>query len=61
MRVSPRLDHVAVAVTFHIVGRRYDLDINATDVCANVLDATEIGNILVPRDQNPGMMCIASP
>ena len=41
---SERMGHVAA-------GRRYDLDITATDVCENVSDATEIGNILVPRDQ----------
>jgi hypothetical protein len=39
-------------------GRRYDLGIEATDACANVSDATEIGNIHVPHDQSPAMACI---
>ncbi|MEJ8568057.1 M23 family metallopeptidase [Elongatibacter sediminis] len=41
-------------------GRRYDLDITATDVCANTSLATEMGNIHVPHDENPQLMCIDS-
>jgi len=41
-------------------GRRYDLDIEATDVCGNVSVATEIGNIHVPRDMSAGLQCIDS-
>jgi hypothetical protein len=41
-------------------GRRYSLDIEATDACDNVSAATEIGNIHVPHDQNPAMQCIDS-
>ena len=43
-----------------IEGRRYSLDAEATDFCGNVSAATEIGNIHVPRDQNPAMECIGS-
>jgi hypothetical protein len=42
-------------------GRRYDLDIEATDSCANVSVSTEIGNIYVPHDENPMLVCIAPP
>jgi hypothetical protein len=41
-------------------GRRYSLDIEATDVCGNVSVATEFGNIHVPHDQNPAMECVDS-
>ena len=42
-------------------GRRYTLDAVATDQCGNVSPATTIGNIYVPRDQNPALMCVAAP
>ena len=42
-------------------GRRYGLDIGATDACGNVSVPTGIGNIHVPRDLNPAMTCIAPP
>ncbi|HKQ60602.1 MAG TPA: peptidoglycan DD-metalloendopeptidase family protein [Candidatus Polarisedimenticolaceae bacterium] len=40
-------------------GRRYALDIEATDACGNVSTATTMGNIYVPHDQNPGQVCVA--
>lgn len=48
---SERQGHVAA-------GRRYDLDVEAMDVCGNVSDATEIGNIHVPQDESEQLMCI---
>lgn len=41
-------------------GRRYSLGAEATDICGNVSDATEIGNIHVPRDESDALMCIDS-
>jgi len=42
-------------------GRRYTLDAVATDQCGNVSPATPFGNIYVPRDQNPALVCIDPP
>jgi Peptidase family M23 len=42
-------------------GRRYNLDIEATDVCGNVSSATEIGNLYVPHHQSPKQTCVAAP
>jgi len=38
-------------------GRRYDLEIEATDSCGNVSARTEIGHLLVPRSQNADPLC----
>jgi hypothetical protein len=40
-------------------GRRYELDIGATDACGNPSAVAEMGNVYVPHDQNPGLMCVA--
>ena len=40
-------------------GRRYDLDIRATDSCGNVSTSTEIGNVYVPRARSQALMCLA--
>jgi hypothetical protein len=42
-------------------GRRYDLGVQAVDLCGNVSLPTEIGAIHVPRDQRQKTMCIAPP
>jgi hypothetical protein len=41
-------------------GRRYAMDIEATDQCGNVSPATTMGHIYVPRDQSPAAeICFA--
>jgi hypothetical protein len=42
-------------------GRRYALDIEATDACGNVSPATTMGNLYVPHDQSPAEVCVAPP
>jgi hypothetical protein len=42
-------------------GRRYDLSVEAVDLCGNVSLSTEIGAIYVPKDQRQTSMCIAPP
>jgi peptidase M23-like protein len=42
-------------------GRRYALDAHATDGCENPSAVAMIGNVYVPRDENPLLMCVAAP
>ncbi len=42
-------------------GRHYALDVAATDQCNNVSAATQIGNIYVPHDDNPQLVCVSPP